>query len=199
MWKNWKSDWVQRKLCLAARHHPSRQDKCSLRSPRERVWYEDGVGETGAVDIWADYSKTILLFQDESAQTWTLHPDAVGRAGDWILGPPWFRERTTEAWVITAWSPHSVQAQSPDNKRSNESMVRVIEAAGLRFTPARGQAEDGSWFEDSFLAHDPDPEWLVELAARYRQDAVFHLTRESWSVVGVLLDGTVTKGWTVLG
>jgi hypothetical protein len=110
-----------------------------------------------------------------------------------------FGQQTSEAWVITAWNPHSVQAPSSDNELSNQHMVREIEAAGLRLTPAKGQAEDGSWSEDSFLVHDPDPEWLVTLAARYGQNAVFHWSRESWSVVGVLLDGTVTMGWSVAG
>jgi hypothetical protein len=156
------------------------------------------VDENGAVDIWAEYAKTMLVFQDESARTWTLRPDAAGQVDDWVLGPPSFRQPTDEAWVITAWNPHSVQAQSSDNKWSNQHMVREIEAAGLRFTPAKGQAEDGSWSEDSFLVHDPEPEWLVELAARYGQNAVFRWSRESWSVVGVLLDGTVTMGWSVV-
>jgi hypothetical protein len=151
------------------------------------------------VDIWANYAKTMLVFQDDLGQTWKLRPAAARHVGDWVLGPPSFRRPTTEAWVITAWNPHSVQAQSTDNERSNQHMVREIEAAGLRFTPAKGQAEDGSWSEDSFLVHDPDPEWLVTLAARYGQNAVFHWSRESWSVVGVLLDGTVTMGWIVVG
>lgn len=155
------------------------------------------VSETGAVDIWADYANATLVFQDDAAQTWNLRPDVAGCAGDWILEPPWFRAQTTEAWVITAWNPQSVQVRSSDNQRFNWQLLEEIDAAGLRCTPAQGRNDDGSWSEDSFLVHDPDSEWLVELAARYGQNAVFRWTRESWSVVGVLLDGIVTVGWSL--
>ena len=80
--------------------------------------------------------------------------------------------------VITAYNPRSRLLSTAENEERNRLLRADLERAGYRFHPALGHAPDDSWREPSFAVVDAPEDEIVELAARYEQNAVYRWDRE---------------------
>jgi hypothetical protein len=136
---------------------------------------------TDAMELLAEYVKTRVAFTDDAGIDWVVR--ATKSPDYWMLQPPHFEAVTSEAWVITAWNPRSHETPAAENAAANHALTAEISAKGYRFTPAVGSSPDAAWSEDSFLVHDPDPDWVKEAARRFGQNAVFRWTPSVWEVV----------------
>ncbi len=128
-----------------------------------------------------EYRKTRIAFTDDAGIDWVVR--AAVRPEYWMLKPPHFEVGTAEAWVITAWNPHSEVVSQAENDAANDALVTEITTRGYRVTLAVGSSPDSAWSEDSFLVHDPDPAWVMDAARRFGQNAVFHWTPAVWEIV----------------
>jgi hypothetical protein len=148
--------------------------------------------------IWDAYAAAIVTFDDGRGEHWSLSSAAPGSSGQWNLCRPFFAADTHEAWIVTASNPRSAELSPAENAHRRAALLREIEAIGCRSTPAVGQSPDGVWAEESFILHDPDAQWVADVAERYDQNAVFHWTKDAWTVRGILVEGQRTMGWNLV-
>jgi hypothetical protein len=92
----------------------------------------------------------------------------------WISVEQWPRAHSSalDRCVISACNPHSQRLSDAENKARHQHLQVLIEAAQLRWWPARGRSPDANWVEPGFLLEAPLS--LVDHWARqYGQHAVW--------------------------
>jgi hypothetical protein len=86
--------------------------------------------------------------------------------------------------VITAWDPPNVPRTANENNRANELLRSEIEHLGLKVLNARGANPKSSYFEDSWAVVDMDEEEAIRLGHKFKQAAIFRITRNRQTVLG---------------
>ena len=148
--------------------------------------------------LWAAYLDTLIEFSDHDGSRWRLRARAADESGADESGAavaPEFLRGDFVAWVITAWNPESELVTAERNAAAHEELLADVEAAGLLALPAVGMSSDRKWSEDSLLVVGAAREWVLGVAAKYRQNAVFRWSPEAFEVVGALLPGEALRAW----
>ena len=147
----------------------------------------------GNAGLRAAYLDTIIEFADPDGVRWRLRSRAAGESGADVV--PSFLGYDFEAWVITAWNPESVPVPAEQNATAQRELLADVEAAGLIALPAVGMSRDRSWAEESVLVVGATREWVLGIAKKYKQNAVFLWTPDSLVVVCVLIPGEASSSW----
>ncbi|MFA7265070.1 MAG: DUF3293 domain-containing protein [Candidatus Nanopelagicales bacterium] len=132
--------------------------------------------------LWAAYLDTLIEFSDPDGGRWRLRARAADESGAGVA--PEFLRGDFVAWVITAWNPESALVSAEQNAAAHRELLADVEAAGLVALPAFGMSRDRSWSEESVLVVGASQGWVLGIAEKYKQNAVFRWTPESLDVVG---------------
>ena len=143
--------------------------------------------------LWAAYLDTVIEFSDPDGGRWRLRARAADESGAGVA--PEFLRGDFVAWVITAWNPESELVTAERNAAAHEELLADLEAASLLALPAVGMSSDRKWSEDSLLVVGAAREWVLNAAAKYRQNAVFRWSPEAFEVVGALVPGQASRAW----
>jgi hypothetical protein len=141
-------------------------------------------------DPWASYARTIVVIVRPDAGNVVVETAPRGETGAW----PW---RTDDALhILTAWDPGAARPSEEEN-RANQAALEA-ELRALRPTelwdavgtdPVSGHREEGAAVRG--LALDA----VLDLGARYGQDAVFEWSPSAWAVVACRGDRRSDFGW----
>jgi len=128
---------------------------------------------------------------DRDAERWsayletTITAEIVPNTIESLNGPT-----ASEQWlfdspvhVITAWNPYNIIRSPEENDRANTELAIALARRGARFASARGSANDGLHFEDSFITWNLTRDEAIELGREFRQEAVFELTPDEFRLV----------------
>lgn len=133
--------------------------------------------------LWAAYLDTIIEFSDPDGSRLVflraglpMSPEPLSRLSSFAA--------TLPAWVITAWNPESELVPAEQNAAAHRELLADVEAAGLVALPAVGMSRDRSWSEESVLVVGASRQWVLGIAEKFKQNAVFRWTPESLDVVG---------------
>jgi hypothetical protein len=135
-----------------------------------------GRAQTAGLDErWAGYGQA------------RLHAELV--PGEWLaLNGPDATDAfpfTSPVYVITAHNPRGRRRPADVNEHDNARLAADLVSVGAGFVRAVGGSEDGSWSEASFLAWGIDEDTALRLGAAYGQDAIFELTADRCTILGV--------------
>lgn len=92
----------------------------------------------------------------------------------------------SEYFVITAWNPFSEQLSLDENRRRNSELEKDLLAVRGELLKAIGRSNDWRWFEESFAVRNMSLSEIVEVAKKYQQNAIFHITPEGRRVISCL-------------
>jgi len=103
-----------------------------------------------------------------------------------------FRD-VSEAWIVTAENPRSIQLDSDRNAARMSELDRMLSDAGASVVPCVGVGQPSSpgsaqWSESSRLVLHLLEDKVIALALRFEQWAVFRWTPAELEVIGVLAE-----------
>jgi hypothetical protein len=96
--------------------------------------------------------------------------------------------------VITAWNPGDERPSREENDRANRALRADLEARGLAPLPALGSDPNSPHAEESWAVTGLDDRAARALGAKYRQVAVFRITRERQTVLGCFAEWEGHRG-----
>jgi len=142
-------------------------------------------------DPWASYARTVVGIVRRGTANLVVEAAPPDHAGVW----PWPTEPAVH--VLTAWDPGDVRPSEAENRAHQAALEaelrelspdEVWSAVGV--DPMSGHREEGVAVRG--LALDA----VRDLAARYRQVAIFQWTPATWAIVGCRDGRRVDFGWT---
>ncbi len=143
-------------------------------------------------DPWAAYARTVVVIVRPDATNLVVESARPGQTGTW----PWTTDETVH--VLTAWDPGDARPGEEENRRNQAALEADLRELGSKelwgavgVDPASGRREEGVAVCGLTL------DAVLDLGARYRQDAVFEWTLTAWAVVACRGDRRVDLGWTV--
>jgi len=85
--------------------------------------------------------------------------------------------------IVTAHNPDGIPRSSKENRRRSHELRDLLDERGLRWRPAVGRAQDGSWAEFGFAVGGLTDEESARLGAIAGQLAVFVVSDEEIAVL----------------
>lgn len=145
-------------------------------------------------DPWATYARTVVLILRPDTTDLVIEAAPPGRAGTW----PWPTEDPVH--LVTAWDPADARPGEEANRLHQASLEAALGAMGpcemraaVGVDPVSGHREEGVAVRG--LALDA----VLDLGARYGQDAIFAWTPPVWAVVACRGDRRCDFGWSATG
>lgn len=138
----------------------------------------------GEESRWVHYEQTVLNAELDAGSWSRLNgPDGLAV---WPFDSPVF--------VVTAANPAGRIRSDGENAVANARLAAALVRVRAGFCRALGTSGDGTHREESFLVWGVTVETAVEVAAEFGQDAIFELTDDRMSVVGVAVDRRSGRG-----
>jgi hypothetical protein len=142
-------------------------------------------------DPWASYARTVVVFVRPGASNVVVEAAPPGQTGAW----PW---PTGDAvHVLTAWDPGDARPAEEENRANQAALEAELSALGpdelwdaVGLDPVSGHREEGA------AVHGLTIGAVLDLGARYGQDAVFEWTPPAWAVVACRGDRRSDFGWS---
>jgi hypothetical protein len=100
---------------------------------------------------------------------------------EWLQDLGW-----DEYFVITAWNPESQELALSENRTRNAELEEELLAKGAELLKAIGRSNDWKWFEESFAVRKMSLGEMTQLATKYQQNAIFHITSEGKKVISCI-------------
>jgi hypothetical protein len=145
-------------------------------------------------DPWAGYARLVVTIAAPGAGAIVVRPAPQGETGMW----PWPEPATVH--VLTAWNPGPIRLETEENRcrqaRLERELALVAASGGTRWQgPALGRDPTAGERDEGIAVAGLPEDKVLELAARYGQDAVFAWSTEAWTIVAC--DGTrrLALGW----
>ena len=91
-----------------------------------------------------------------------------------------------EYFVITAWNPFSKQLSLDENRRRNSELEQDLLTVNAELLKAIGRSNDWKWVEESFAVRNMSLSEIVEVAKKYQQNAIFHITPEGRKIISCI-------------
>ena len=136
------------------------------------------------------YFRTTLELRDDEGRAWRISPTHnAGSASDplVVLSP------FTDAYILTAENPESSgTASAQDNARATAELAHLLSESSVTFRECPGFAWDADHVEPGFAIlasptrRDEVEAFALELATRFRQNAIFHLDQSGLGITGAL-------------
>jgi hypothetical protein len=141
-------------------------------------------------DPWAAYARTVVVIVRPETTNLVVEAAPPGRTGAW----PWPTEDPVH--ILTAWDPGDARRGVEENRAIQAALQAELELLGpnelrdaVGVDPMSGHREEGVAVRG--LALDV----VLDLGARYGQDAVFEWTPPAWAVVACRGDRRTDLGW----
>ncbi len=136
------------------------------------------------------YFRTTLELRDDEGRTWRISPvSSPEKASDplVVLAP------FTDAFILTAENPESLgEFGVHENAVATAELASLLADSPVTFRDCPGFAWDSDHVEPGFavLAREEQAaerqELTLELARRFRQNAIFHLSADGLGIIGAL-------------
>jgi hypothetical protein len=142
-------------------------------------------------DPWFGYAVTVVEIVRSDADNVIVKAASPGDVGVWPWAAP------SPVFVLTAWDPGDERFDLPTN-RARQSALEAELLHGTRTTwVARGSDPESGYRDEGVAVAGVDEREVLELGARYGQDAVFAWTPAEWAIVSC--DGTrrLSLGWCI--
>jgi hypothetical protein len=141
-------------------------------------------------DPWASYARTVVVFVRPGASNVVVEPARPGQTGTW----PW--PTADPVYVLTAWDPGDARPAEEENRANQAALEAELRSLGpdelcdaVGVDPVSGHREEGAAVRG--LPIDA----VLDLGARYGQDAVFEWTPPAWAVVACRGGRRSDFGW----
>jgi hypothetical protein len=143
-------------------------------------------------DPWGRYARTVVVLVRPDANNLVVEAATPGRTGVW----PW--PAGDAVHVLTAWDPGDARPGEAANRANQAALEAEIKSSGpdglwdaVGVDPESGHREEGVAVRGLTLGA------VLDLGARYGQDAVFEWTPTAWAIVACRGDRRRDFGWTV--
>jgi hypothetical protein len=141
-------------------------------------------------DPWGRYARTVVVLVRPDANNLVVEAAAPGRTGVW----PW--PAGDAVHVLTAWDPGDARPGEAANRANQAALEAAIKSSGpdglwdaVGVDPESGHREEGVAVRGLTLGA------VLDLGARYGQDAVFEWTPTAWAIVACRGDRRRDFGW----
>jgi hypothetical protein len=141
-------------------------------------------------DPWASYARTVVVIVLPDTSNLVVEAARPGQTGAW----PWPTDNPVH--VLTAWDPGDARRGEEENRANQAALEAELKDLGpdwvrdaVGVDPVSGRREEG--VAVAGLALDA----VLDLGARYGQDAVFEWTPPAWAVVACRGDRRSDFGW----
>ncbi|HSZ37410.1 MAG TPA: DUF3293 domain-containing protein [Acidimicrobiales bacterium] len=143
-------------------------------------------------DPWAAYARTVVVIARASETNLVVEAAPPGRSGAW----PWSGNDAVH--ILTAWDPGDARPGEDANRANQVALEAELGALGpdgrwdaVGSDPLSGHREEGAAVRGLTL------DAVLDIGARYGQEAIFEWTPQAWAVVACRGDRRVEFGWTV--
>lgn len=141
-------------------------------------------------DPWSSYARTVVVVVRPGAPNLVVEAAPVERSRTW----PW---PTADAvHILTAWDPGEARPDEEENRANQVALEAELGDLGphgscdaVGVDPVSGHREEGVAVSGLAL------EVVLDLGARYGQDAIFEWTPEAWAVVACRGGRREDFGW----
>lgn len=136
------------------------------------------------------YFRTTLELRDDEGRAWRISPthSAESTSDPLVVLSPF-----TDAYILTAENPESSgTASAHDNARATSELAHLLSESSMTYRECPGFAWDADHVEPGFAIlaspsrRDEVEAFALELALRFRQNAIFHLDQSGLGIVGAL-------------
>jgi hypothetical protein len=150
------------------------------------------MGSSTSDQNWSGYGRLVVEIERPPEQALVVCATAPGECGAW----PW---PTTDAvYLLTAWNPGSERPGLDVNRARQRELEDELRPRVAGLWPSAGtDPETGARDEGVAVAGLAEGD-VLEVAARYGQDAVFRWSPEEWAIVGCDGQQVVSMGWKLL-
>ncbi|HEX4174749.1 MAG TPA: DUF3293 domain-containing protein [Acidimicrobiales bacterium] len=142
-------------------------------------------------DPWASYARTVVVIVRPDATNLAVEGAPPGQRGAW----PWPTDAAL--YVLTAWDPGDARPTEDDNRTNQAALEAELRGLGpdelwdaVGVDPVSGHREEGVAVRGLPLGI------VLDIGARYGQDAIFEWTPPAWGVVACDGDRRSDFGWT---
>lgn len=150
-----------------------------------------GVELLASDDPWASYARTVVVIVRPDVTNLVVEPAPPGYADTW----PWPTRDAVH--ILTAWDPGDMRPGEDQNRANQAALEEELRSFGpdglwdaVGVDPVSGHREEG--IAVCGLALDV----VLDLGARYGQDAIFEWTPVAWAVLACRGDRRLDLGWT---
>ncbi len=143
-------------------------------------------------DPWAGYARLEVTITRSRGDDVTVRPAPRGEVGEW----PW--PSSDPVHVLTAWDPGGERPGPEVNRRRQAHLEEDLHPLAARLWPAVGRdLLTGEQDEGVAVVGVPEPV-VLELGARYGQDAVFVWTPDEWAIMACVGGRRAVSGWAAV-
>ena len=142
-------------------------------------------------DPWASYARMVVVVVRPGEANLVVEGAPLGQTGVW----PW--PSANAVHVLTAWDPGDARPGEDQNRANQAALEAELELLGpheawsaVGVDPTSGHREEGAAVSGLSL------DVVLDLGARYGQDAIFEWTPLVWAVVACRGDRRVELGWS---
>jgi hypothetical protein len=142
-------------------------------------------------DPWASYARTVVEIARSGEADLVVRGASAGVHGLW----PW---RSTEpVHILTAWDPGTALLGEQENRQREASLEAELRELGPEARwPAVGVDPVSGHREEGMAVQGLDEMVVLQLGARYDQDAIFSWTPADWTIVACLGGRRAVFGWS---
>lgn len=144
-------------------------------------------------DPWAGYERIVVTIRRPDGGDLVVRAAPAGERGRWrwpTLGP---------RYVLTAWDPGEERPGTEVNRRRQAALEAELRPLVTELSAASGvDPLTGAHDEGVVVSGLPEAQ-VLELGARYGQDAVFVWTPGSWAIVACSGGRRLAGGWRLAG
>jgi hypothetical protein len=142
-------------------------------------------------DAWAGYARTVVVIRHPELGRLEVRAAATGTTGEW----PW--PTRAPVFVLTAWDPGDERPGTAVNRERQAALEAQLRARTPMLWSAAGTDPDTGAGDEGVAVSGLAETEVLELGARYRQDAVFAWTPREWAIVACRASRRVSLGWSV--
>jgi len=150
----------------------------------------DGVELLAPDDPWGRYARTVVVIVRPATNNLVVEAAPPGQTGVW----PW--PAGDAVHVLTAWDPGDARPGEEENRAHQAALEAELRKLGPHeLWDAVGVDPESGHREEGVAVCGLTLDAVLDLGARYGQDAVFEWTPAAWAVVACRGDRRSDFGW----
>jgi Protein of unknown function (DUF3293) len=142
-------------------------------------------------DPWASYARTVVKITRPGGPDLVVRSAPTGARGDW----PWTWSDPVR--ILTAWDPASKLLGEEENRARQAELEADIHRLGPTASwPAVGVDPVSGHREEGVAVRGLTERIVLQVGARYDQDAIFSWTPTEWAIVACVGGRRLQLGWS---